>query len=102
MAISTQSQIFKKSTYVDDIKELIISSGGTIIFIKDNVIVASELSEAQYRELLDNPYIDKLDVLPLKRYGNEGIKYTVNDTVSDAQSNTTITTIKNKNTTTDI
>jgi hydroxymethylpyrimidine pyrophosphatase-like HAD family hydrolase len=90
MATSTQNQLFKSLTYVDDIKELIISSGGTIVFIKDNVIVASELSEAQYRELLDNPYVDKLDVLPLKRYGNEGIKYTVNDNISEVQSNTTL------------
>lgn len=102
MAASTQSTLFRNSTYVNDIKELIILSGGTIVFVKDNIIVASEISEAQYRELLDNPYVDKLDVLPLKRYGNEGIKYTVNDTASEVQSNTTITTMKNKNTTTDI
>jgi hypothetical protein len=102
MSTSTQSQLFKNATYVDDIKDLIVSSGGTIIFIKDNIIVASELSEAQYRELLDNPYIDKLDVLPLKRYGNEGIKYTVNDTVSEVQSNTAIGTIGTKDTITDI
>ena len=46
------------------------------VFMKDNVILASEISEAQYRELLTNPYVDKMDVLPLKRYADEGIKYT--------------------------
>ena len=75
MATSTQSLIFRNSTYVDDIKKEIINSGGTIVFMKDNIIVASEISEAQYRELLKSPYIDKLDVLPLKRYADTGIKY---------------------------
>ena len=49
---STQSQVFSNLTYNDEIKGSIIKSGGTIVFIKDNVIVATEISESQYRELL--------------------------------------------------
>lgn len=71
MATSTQSLIFKNLTYSEEIKTEIVNSGGTIIFMKDDIIVASEISEEQYRELLNNPYVDKLDVLPLKRYGNK-------------------------------
>lgn len=70
-------------TYNDTIKENIVASGGTIVFIKDNIIVASEISEKQFRELLDNPYIEKIDVLPLKRYKNEGITYTPTEVVTD-------------------
>lgn len=76
MAISTQNTIFTDLTYTNEIKEQIVLSGGTIIFIKDNVIMASEISEAEYSELLNNPYIDKLDVLPLKRYGYDNNIYT--------------------------
>jgi membrane-anchored glycerophosphoryl diester phosphodiesterase (GDPDase) len=72
---TTQNTIFTELTYTNEIKEQIVLSGGTIIFIKDNVIMASEISEAEYRELLNNPYIDKLDVLPLKRYGYDSITY---------------------------
>jgi hypothetical protein len=75
MATSTHSTIFTDLTYTNEIKEQIVLSGGTIIFIKDNVIMASEISEAEYRELLNNPYIDKLDVLPLKRYGYDSNTY---------------------------
>lgn len=56
------------TTYNEEITELITASGGTIVFERYNVIMASEISEEQYRDLLSNPYISKLDVLPLKRY----------------------------------
>lgn len=80
MTTSTQSTFFTDLTYTNEIKEQIVLSGGTIIFIKDNVIMASEISEAEYRELLNNPYIDKLDVLPLKRYGYNSTTYNnIND-----------------------
>lgn len=75
MATSTQRPIFTTLTYNDDIKNAIIKSGGTIVFTKDNIIVASEISESQYRELLKNPYIEKIDILPLKRYKNELTPY---------------------------
>lgn len=69
MAISTQSNLFNNLTYNKEVISNITSSGGTIVFTKDNVIIASEISEAQYIELLKNPYISKIDILPLKRYG---------------------------------
>jgi len=80
MASSTQSSLFGNLTYNSQISTLITASGGTIIFVKDNIIVASEISEAQYRDFLNNPYIDKVDVLPLKRYGNTGVQYTTSGT----------------------
>lgn len=80
------SSIINKSTYTDEIKEQITTSGGTIVFVKDNIIVASEISEAQYRELLNSPFISKVDILPLKRYANEGIKYTESDIQTTTQS----------------
>jgi hypothetical protein len=95
MAASTQSSVFKNLTYSDDIKNQIVASGGTIIHVKDNIIIASEISEAEYRELLNNPYIDKLDVLPFKRYANEGVTYQQNDNISNIQSNANIENIKN-------
>ena len=82
MPTSTQIPLFTNLSYVNEIKEQILTSGGTIVFMKDNIIVASEISEVEYRELLNNPFIDKLDVLPLKRYGNVGINYTQNSSVS--------------------
>jgi len=75
MATSSQSPVFTSLTYNNEIKEQILTSGGTIVFMRDNIIVASEISESQYRELLNDPHINKLEVLPLKRYGNEGVVY---------------------------
>ena len=92
MATSTQSQVFRSLTYSDDIKNQIINSGGTIVFMRDNVIMATEISEAQYREFLNSPYIEKLDVLPLKRYGNVGTQYTQN-TTDAVQGNAAIDTV---------
>lgn len=88
MATSTQTQVFSNLTYNDEIKGSIVKSGGTIVFIKDNIIVATEISESQYRELLKHPHIDKMDVLPLKRYGNDGTKYTPNEKSNEIISNT--------------
>lgn len=82
MATSTESSLFKGISYVNEIKNEIILSGGTIVFMRDNVLMASEISEAEYRELLNNPHISKLEVLPLKRYGNEGVKYTSTETTT--------------------
>ena len=93
MATSTQSQVFRDLTYRNNIKDQIINSGGTIVFMRDNVIMASEISEAEYRELLNSPYIEKLDVLPLKRYGDVGIQYTQNTNIASAQGNAAIDTV---------
>ena len=82
MATSTQSNLFNNLTYNNDITNNITASGGTIIFIKDNVIIASEISEMQYRELLQNTNISKIDVLPLKRYGYDFNTYIESDITS--------------------
>jgi len=94
MATSTQSSVFKNLNYSNEIKDLIIQSGGTIVFMKDNLIIASEISEDQYRELLKNPYINKVDVLPLKRFKNEGIIYN-ESSIENFESNTVIQNIIN-------
>lgn len=94
-----QKPIYTELTYTTEIKNEIVKSGGTIVFTKDNIILASEISEAQYRELLKNIFIEKIDVLPLKRYGNEGIKYTIdeksNNIVNDGKGKST--NLKNNN-----
>ena len=72
---STQTKLFTNSTYNDYIQNEILISGGTLIFMRDNVMMVSEITEEQYIALLNDPYVDKVDVLPLKRYANEGIKY---------------------------
>jgi hypothetical protein len=59
-------------SYVNEIKIQLARSGSTVVFTKDNVIIATEVSEAQYRELLNNSYIEKMDVLSLKRYYDTG------------------------------
>lgn len=89
MATSTQNPIFTNLYYNSEIRSYIVNSGGTIVFAKDNVIVASEVSESQYRELLKSPLIEKIDVLPLKRYANEGIKYVENEKSNEVVQNTT-------------
>lgn len=55
-------------TYNDVIKDEITYSGGTIVFVRDNLIIASEISEAEYKSLIMSPYVDKIDIVPLKRY----------------------------------
>lgn len=57
-----------QTTYNDIIIEEISNSGGTIIFVKENVIIASNISESEYRSLLNSSYINKIDILPLKDY----------------------------------
>lgn len=95
MATSSQSGVYTNTTYVDDIKSEIIASGGTIIHVRNNIIIASEISESEYRELLKNPYIDKLDVIPFKRYANEGVTYQQYDYISEVQSNTIVQNFQN-------
>lgn len=89
MATSTNSSVFTNLTYSSDIKSTILKSGGTIVFMKDNIIVASEISEAQYRELLKNPNIEKMDILPLKRYQNELTPYKDNSKTDPPKFNVT-------------
>jgi len=87
MATSTQGEIFSNLTYNDEIYNFILNSGGTIVFMKDNMIVASEVSESQYRDLLNNPHIEKIDVVALKRYGNNTIEYKQSKKSNEYQQN---------------
>ena len=75
MSTSAQNIMISDLTYVSTLKDSIIKSGGTVVFIRDNVMLATEISEAQYRDLLNNPYVDKIDVLPIKRYGTNTLPY---------------------------
>jgi hypothetical protein len=56
------------TTFNPEISNLVTNEGGTVIYSSGNIIIASEVSEELYRELLKSPYIDSLEVLPLKRY----------------------------------
>lgn len=56
------------TTFNPEISELINNEGGTVVYTSGNIIVASEISEELYRELVKSPYIETLEVLPLKRY----------------------------------
>lgn len=56
------------TTFNPEISNLINNEGGTVIYSSGNIIVASEISDELYRELLKSPYIETLEVLPLKRY----------------------------------
>jgi len=58
------------STFNPEISNLIKNEGGSVVYQSGNIIVASEISEELYRELLKSPYIEALEVLPLKRYSN--------------------------------
>lgn len=58
------------TTFNPEISNLIRNEGGAVVYQSGNIIVASEISEELYRELLKSPYIDSLEVLPLKRYSN--------------------------------
>lgn len=58
------------ATFNPEISKLITIEGGSVVYQAGNIIVASEISEELYRELLKSPYIERLEVLPLKRYGN--------------------------------
>jgi len=79
----------KSINFNSSVKSEIINSGGTVIFTKDNMIIASEVSEALYREMLKNPYIEKVDVISLKRYESNYVivtgstyKSTTNNSIS--------------------
>lgn len=42
---------------------------GTIVYSFNNIIIASEISDTLYSELLKDPYIEYIQDLPLKKYG---------------------------------
>lgn len=47
----------------------ISQNGGTVCYSYNNIIIASEISEELYNQLKINPYIDYIEDLPLKKYG---------------------------------
>ena len=52
----------------------IISNGGTVVYSYNNIIMASEISEELFKELQKNPYIEYIQDLPLKKYGEVDTK----------------------------
>jgi len=56
--------------YNSEIEENITQNGGTILYSYNNIIVASEISDESYSDLMKNNNIDFLQDLPLKKYGN--------------------------------
>jgi len=70
-------------SYNSSIENIINTQGGTILYSYDNIIIASEITESFYNELSKNPYIEYIDSLPLKKYGD--INY---DLINQIQTNT--------------
>jgi len=56
--------------YNSSIEDSINKNGGTVIYSYNNVIIASEISEPLYITLKNNPYIEYIESLPLKKYGD--------------------------------
>lgn len=56
-----------------EVENEIVDNGGTIIYSYNNIIIASEISEEYYNELQKNQYIDYIESLPLKKYGEVNI-----------------------------
>lgn len=60
--------------YNTSIENEIKNYGGSVLYKFNNIIIASEISETVYKELLKNPDIDYIESLPLKKYiGNDYI-----------------------------
>jgi hypothetical protein len=75
--------------YNGTVKEIITNSGGTIVFVKDNMIIASEISESLYRDLLKNAQVEKIDIVPLKTYDYKPLPISTNTVIN------TITNVSN-------
>lgn len=61
-------------TYNASIENEIKNYGGAVLYKNDNIIIASNISEDFYKELLKNPNIDYIESLPLRKYGgNENV-----------------------------
>jgi hypothetical protein len=52
-----------------EVESEIVNNGGTVIYSYNNIIIASEISEEYYIELQKNIYVDYIQPLPLKKYG---------------------------------
>lgn len=47
----------------------IVGNGGSILYSYNNIIIASEISEEYYTELSKSPYINYIQDIPLKKFG---------------------------------
>ena len=56
--------------YNSEIKTEILSNGGNVIYSYNNIILASEITEELYAELKKSSYIQYIEDVPLKRYGD--------------------------------
>jgi len=79
-------------SYNSSIENIINTQGGTVLYSYDNIIIASEITDAFYNELYKNPYIEYIESVPLKKYGD----------LTNIPNNTTIYTITGINTGTDV
>ena len=68
--------------YNSEIEDTIRTHGGTVAYSYNNVIMASEISETLYNELKKSPYIDYMESLPLKKFGD--IDYNLIDQIDIA------------------
>lgn len=56
--------------YNSEVETSVKQNGGSVLYSYNNIIIASEISEEFYAELQKNPYIEYIDSLPLKKYGD--------------------------------
>jgi hypothetical protein len=56
--------------YNSEIKNDIVSNGGSVIYSYNNIILATEISDELYAELKKSSYIDYIEEVPLKKYGD--------------------------------
>lgn len=63
--------------YNSQIENNILQNGGTVLYSYNNIIIASEISESYFIELQKNSYIEYIEDLPLKKYGE--INYSLID-----------------------
>ena len=79
-------------TYNNEVATLIRQNSGTVIYSKEDIIIASEISDSLYNSLLKSPYVQAITVLPLKRYTGQGATSTTTTTTTANQSGGTKTT----------
>lgn len=53
-----------------EVENTIKQNSGTIVYSFNNIIIASEINDSLFKELLKSPYIDYIQDLPLKSYGD--------------------------------
>lgn len=56
--------------YNSEIKNDIVLNGGNVIYSYNNIILATEISDELYTELKKSSYIDYIEEIPLKKYGD--------------------------------